>query len=581
MEDKAFNKTPRDILRIAFRHRYLFLVSAVLTATAALLWALPTPVKYTSTCTFERTMPIADVAQGQLTAMAERLNQTLRLSIADKAFIKSAMRDLGMLAGFERSADTGEAGLTQQEQFRLQDYVRDVQSRVGVRVVVTGPKLHIVQVSFTDEDNRTAQKMANTLVQKYISRTYEGVELTVDTETEQLRRTLEEYKKKRNSLYDQKDKMEADVDVGQFKFPESRAELNDRILIHEDLLAQAQAELSVAENKRKGLIGEMERYKEAIEQKVQKQWGPNPRYEQAKEDLRQMEENLVVLRTQRRMTDSHPAVKALVKQIEAKRVQLANTPERIVVQEVEMPEEVPEALVYQIEEAKAEEQRKLAEVERLQQTKDKLVKVRANFGEVQSDYWALTEELASLEGLIDQNQIQLIKFEQARQAVLAERGIKLNIRELAELQEKPSSPQKMKVLGLAGAAAIAVGAGLVFLVHFFDRTISTPDDAVKHFGVPVHGVIGEIVTPKERVLRLTTGWFLKITIGVVLLFVLALSYKAVDWKLEEPPTYQKFVSSPTTFVIDKVMNVPNKIERIFGGKDGKASSPSSTDAGGT
>ena len=53
---------------------------------------------------------------------------------------------------------------------------------------------------------------------------------------------------------------------------------------------------------------------------------------------------------------------------------------------------------------------------------------------------------------------------------------------------------------------LAFGAGLVFLANLLDRSVSTTEEAVHHFDLPVHGVIAEIVTARQQWVRRTKVW---------------------------------------------------------------------------
>jgi hypothetical protein len=100
---------------------------------------------------------------------------------------------------------------------------------------------------------------------------------------------------------------------------------------------------------------------------------------------------------------------------------------------------------------------------------------------------------------------------------------------------------------------MAFGAGLVFLAHLLDRTVVTPDDA-KSFGVPVHGVIGEIMTPaglrklrwKRRLVLPTAALIVAVSVG--------LSALSITLWLQYPNKYREWQTSPLEYLTREVSN---------------------------
>ena len=66
----------------------------------------------------------------------------------------------------------------------------------------------------------------------------------------------------------------------------------------------------------------------------------------------------------------------------------------------------------------------------------------------------------------------------------------------------PSSPNPLMVWAGSVLIALATGAGVAFLASMMDRSVSSADLAEEWFDLPVHGTIGEIVTPAQRRARL-------------------------------------------------------------------------------
>lgn len=65
----------------------------------------------------------------------------------------------------------------------------------------------------------------------------------------------------------------------------------------------------------------------------------------------------------------------------------------------------------------------------------------------------------------------------------------INVIDKAEVPKAPIAPTKKKNVAMAGAAAIAVSIGIIFLLEFLDNTIKTSEDVETYLGLSVIGSI--------------------------------------------------------------------------------------------
>jgi hypothetical protein len=104
------------------------------------------------------------------------------------------------------------------------------------------------------------------------------------------------------------------------------------------------------------------------------------------------------------------------------------------------------------------------------------------------------------------------------------------------------------VIGFAIIGALAFGGGLVFLTHILDRTIVTTEDASQHFGIPIHAVIGEIITERERRAAMFRKWIVTPSVAAVVVVAVAISSLSLVLWLRYPEKYDEWKNSPVAFV---------------------------------
>jgi hypothetical protein len=115
-------------------------------------------------------------------------------------------------------------------------------------------------------------------------------------------------------------------------------------------------------------------------------------------------------------------------------------------------------------------------------------------------------------------------------------------------QYKPSYPPLTFVLVGALVGGLAVGGGLVFLVNAMDRSLQTTGDAVG-FGMPVLGVIDEIVAERERVKRKRRRWTLGPVISAVIVIALGFTSLSLVLWLKYPDQFAKLWADPVSLVL--------------------------------
>ena len=147
----------------------------------------------------------------------------------------------------------------------------------------------------------------------------------------------------------------------------------------------------------------------------------------------------------------------------------------------------------------------------------------------------------------------------ALDAEVAKRRTHLESVQTAEKQFRPSSPKLMMILAFTYLGGLAFGGGVVFLINFLDRSISTTEEAGKYFNVPVHGVIGEIITTRQRLRRGIRRYLLAPAVTLLILGVLGIATLSITLWLKSPEKFQEWKAAPVRFVFDHTTTLAGEL----------------------
>lgn len=82
-----------------------------------------------------------------------------------------------------------------------------------------------------------------------------------------------------------------------------------------------------------------------------------------------------------------------------------------------------------------------------------------------------------------------------------QKGEQFRIIDPAITPQKPVSPNMKRLFLLCVALGLGIGAGIVFLIDFFDHSLSSPDKAELSLGIPTLATIPKVVHPRDVLLR--------------------------------------------------------------------------------
>ena len=232
--------------------------------------------------------------------------------------------------------------------------------------------------------------------------------------------------------------------------------------------------------------------------------------------------------------------------------EIEETPAEAVLQKEYGSEDARGILAMQLADAQADLDLATNELSRLDERLMSLQELHANFGPVRQEYVELVKEKEKVQAEVDRWQGQLTGVQMALAAEVAKKRTHLETTQFAKKQFRPSSPKLELVLAAALLGGLAAAGGVVFLLQSLDRTINTTEDALEAFGVPLCGVTGEIVPPRQRLRRRLVHWVGRPIIGLLVVLVLGLATLNIVLWLRYPEEYEDWKDGRAGYVTQKI-----------------------------
>jgi polysaccharide chain length determinant protein (PEP-CTERM system associated) len=164
----------------------------------------------------------------------------------------------------------------------------------------------------------------------------------------------------------------------------------------------------------------------------------------------------------------------------------------------------------QIAAAKATQQ-KYADVAQAAQARVDAVPTR------QAELIALNRDYSTISSIY---QSLLAKKEEAQTAADLQRrqiGEQFRVLDPAQVPERPVSPNRQRMIALAGGAGLALGAALVWLFEFLDRSLKSDEEVQAMLKLPVLAVVPVMRSRKERRNRLILNVLFHTSLAAVVL----------------------------------------------------------------
>jgi len=311
---------------------------------------------------------------------------------------------------------------------------------------------------------------------------------------------------------------------------------------------------------------------------------PNPELVRLQDELRSLKKKLDDCRLVAHMKPEHPTVITITKQIEEVEDRIAKQPARVEQQRIYITQSMPGGSLSpggSLTDAGREYQLRaailVAEVASAQEEVDALTReltkrearlaslhdLLNNFEPVRQNYLTITRDVLNQSGEVERYQKQLTEINMNLAAEAAKHATHINQVEMAQEQFRPSSPNLTYVLAFAVLGGLAFGSGLVLLANMMDRSITTTEEAAEYFGLPVCGVVGEIVTTAQQTRRKIRRFVIGPAAVVIVVAALCLAGLNIVLWLYSPLLHDAWRPAPASFLGEQLATAVENLRKSW------------------
>ena len=545
MPEQKDKMTFRDKVRVFFRWRYLFWLSAAALAAVLLLLAHTISLEYSAVAKLESrvgpTLPERGLDGVTGTERLEQIRRTLIQGLSGRTTVEGVAEKLGLFEGLELDGENDE-----KVEAARQQIVRSIQARLDIRWDVQSREVDLVSVRFTDSDPDLAADVPNMLVDVYMVNTRAETRDQLGISRDWLLSKVNDYKEELSGYTNQKIELETNH-VGLMEGVQLDIVRREQ---------QAKADLvairrlrAIAQVKYDSLVAARDELTD-YDEPVQIIKAPNPELERLGAELREYKVELDLAMTLQHMTREHPAIKTLLARIALMEDRIRNTPPEIIVQAVYGTGGGAESYAAQVAAAQSEVEILTAEYHRVESQIEGYEKMMADFEGVRGEYTIVLENVEDLQIKVDLWEARLRQVDMALEAELEQKRTEVIKVESAQKPYLPSFPVLAHVLVVTYLGALGFGALVVFFWSSKDRTFSTTEQAAREFDVPVIGAVGEIVTTGRKQQQNLWKWVIAPVVTAAIVIVLAILTLSIALKLRHPRRYQHWREDPVGFVAD-------------------------------
>jgi uncharacterized protein involved in exopolysaccharide biosynthesis len=525
----------REWLQIVFRHKKKVFFPAVLVATLVMIASHQVPRSYQASARFTRESDIAMKQDEFMERNVDTLRRMLAENIKGRKAVESVIDDLQLTQGMLKTAD-GE--LTAQGRQAKEDLIRNMQRRISVRFAVQTDQLDYVTVSYTDVKRDLVPRVVNQIVENYIR----DVRQTLDENLVNAKAFFDREVARLRSRVADLEKRKLQFEMGNPGLnPNEPSSVSNRLNELRRQYRETSQALDVAKGERDALLLWIREQPELLQQQNKE---PNPTYVEQRASRAELLKALDNHLHQWGRTEEHPEVIKVRKRIAEIEAQMAQT-----------PQEVDGRINLQRNEQRVTAERNVQElsgriagleknVVSLEQRIQQLEQMDRNFFAARNEFITINRELGDA-----RNQLSFWESN-LRQAMInlakekGSRGVTHRIVERAQDLARPSDPTIIKIVGIAVAAGLAVGLGLVLLSELLDHSFRTVEQAVDELKLPVLGAVNEITTPQQAFRTKILSWGVYPPLSVLIVTILLISYYLAYKSLDDPQGFERMINHP-------------------------------------
>jgi len=529
-------KSPREVMNLVMRHRKKLIFPALAIAIAIVVASQWVPRMYRAEAAFVRKNSVAMEQMGDSTAQRNlnRVRRALQQDFKDSEFIEQIITDLGLDRGLSRH---GDGTLTARGQNQLQELVEDMRQRISISHSLRSNEEDRIEVSYRDEDRQVAPRVANKLVENYVTETRKRLDRMLMNAKTFFEREVTRYQTLTSELQERKLHFETEHPG---LMPDDPGAIQNKVA---ELRTKVES-LREQDNRIRARITALQAWiKDQPEFVELRHRGQNPAYEEKQRRAAQLENELMEHLNRWNRTEDHPLVVRTRRSLEQVREELKEMDIEVTTGSEMVPNN--ERMQAQRElETLASEARSVATT--LAQAEKKLEQSEAlntNFFVVRSEYLKILREMEQAERQLVFWEGNLRQTELALNAELSQSGVRLYVTDRALPPQKPFEPNFALIAMFALAAGLGLGAGLVVLAELLDHSFATVDHVTDELKLPVLGAINEIVPPRKRAIKRTLDLGVYPVLALAMLAVLGVALYVTYVSLQEPQRFEGWMTS--------------------------------------
>ncbi len=569
-DDRPFaeiRKNIQDILRIVATHRWAFFIPFCTVATAAFLMSLYYPRTYRATTVFERRNDpiVVNLPNAAGTASFEYFRSTMQRDLTSPEYMTDTIDRMNLTESFERNED---GTFTTASLARRSSLARSLGSYVSVSTSSPSPHLDIIQLSYIGPDPQLGCKLLDEVKRTYIRRTMIWIHDFLKQQRSYVADQLAEIKTilSESRRYATQIRMDhphinpsdpGSITTGISQLEMERRELQRRKRDYDTSMAELRQILATVGPVPNGPTLTQAETPEMLNYVSDETLD-------LIQELDDINKHISELRNQRRMTDQHPQVRALIET------------HRRVEEELALQRQQDQTLVttngaisagYQSRASRAsvpatpwhaERSRLKVQMSTLKtKLKDvalSMEKTNAsleNLYEAKQGIFQHQEEMEDANAAVAKAQNRrreldsmLAKIDPAMNAIESGRLLQFSEGEAARGSSIPVNPKSTTILLLAILAGLTAGSVFVVLAEIFDHVYRSSAQVAKSLGLPILDAIDEIVTSKDRRRRLLNRTVLAPMIVSAFLFITGTAGTMAYLSIQKPWTYEKLRTIP-------------------------------------